>query len=119
MIFLGLITGTLYNQVIMSRIAEEINIVASRHDGKRTQQYLWVPLLCVVTLGIYAFIWMHGLCNRIGNELTRRGIDYKFRASTFWLWNILGSLILVGPFIFTFKMMKAMNKLNENYNLNG
>jgi hypothetical protein len=120
MIFLGLITGGIYNMVIMSRIAEEINMVASKHDGQRTQQYLWVSVLTGLTLGIYAFVWIHGLCNRIGGELKRRGINYKFSASTFWLWGILGSLLFgIGPLVYTHKFCKASNLMNRDYNING
>ena len=119
MFFLGLITGGIYNMVIMSRISEEMNMVASRHDGQRTQHYMWVSMLTALTLGIYAFVWIHGLCNRMGGELKRRGIHYKFSAASFWLWNILGSLIIVGPFIYLHKFCKAMNLINRDYNING
>ena len=93
MIFLGLITCGIYNVVVMSRIAEEVNMVASKHDGKRTQQFFWMYVLTCLTFGIYAFVWMHGLCNRIGGELKRRGLSYKFGAFDFWLWNFLVSLV--------------------------
>jgi hypothetical protein len=53
------------------------------------------------------------------NELVRRGIKYDFGASDFWLWNILGSLIFVGPFIYIHKRMKAMNLINADYNQKG
>lgn len=93
MIFLGLITFGIYNLVIMSRIAEETNMVASKHDGERTQQFLWMLYLGGLTLGIYAFVWMHGLCNRIGGEVRRRGIDYKFGASDFWIFSFLFAFV--------------------------
>lgn len=120
MIFLGLITFGIYNMVIMSRIPEETNMVASRHDGQRTQQYFWASMLAGLTLGIYGFVWIHGLCNRIGGELKRRGIHYKFSAATFWLWNILGMLLFgIGPLVFTYKLCKATNLMNRDYNMNG
>ena len=64
-------------------------------------------------------MWYHKLCARIGEELQRRGSDYKFGPSQFWLWGILGSFILVGPFIFTHKLMKSMNLLNDDFNKKG
>lgn len=36
-----------------------------------------------------------------------------------WILAIVGLLTLIGPFIFVHKLMKAMNKLNEDYNTNG
>ncbi len=119
MIFLGILTLGIYPTVIWSRIVTELNIAASRYDGKRTMPYFAMLMLTPLTLGIYAFVWMHKLCRRIGDELDRRDLGYSFGPSTFWLWNILGSLILVGPFIFTHKLMKAMNKINEDFNGRG
>lgn len=36
-----------------------------------------------------------------------------------WILPALGLLTSIGPFIFTHKLMKSMNKLNEHYNTNG
>ncbi|MBP3672720.1 MAG: DUF4234 domain-containing protein [Oscillospiraceae bacterium] len=119
MIFLGLLTLGIYPVVIWSRMVTELNIAASRCDGERTMPYFGACMLAPVTLFIYPLVWMHGFCRRIGAELKRRAIGYEFGASTFWLWNVLGSLILVGPFIFTHKLMKAMNLINRDFNVNG
>lgn len=116
MFFLGIVTLGIYPMVIWSRIVTELNLVASRYDGERTMPYFAMFTLAPLTLSIYVFVWMHGFCRRVGAELQRRDISYKFGASTFWLWNILGSLILVGPFIFLHKLMKSMNLLNEDFN---
>ena len=116
MFWLGLITFSIYPTVVYSHISGEINLIASRYDGKRTMHYLGMSMLSAITLGIVPLVWNHRLATRIGTELTRRGIGYDFRAKHFWLWNILGSLILVGPFIYIHKLMKAMNLLCENYN---
>lgn len=116
MIFLGLVTFGIYPTVIYSRIASELNIVASRYDGRKTMPFMAMCSLAALTLGILPWVWYHNLCNRIGNELKRRDINYKFSAAYFWLWNVLGSLIIVGPFIFMHKFMKAMNKINEDFN---
>ncbi len=119
MIFLGLITLGIYNIVILSRIAQEINITACRTDGKRTMSYFGASLLGPLTLFIYPIVWQHKLCNRIGEALQYRGINYKFSAATMWLWGVLGSLIIVGPFIYIHKFMKSMNLINGHYNING
>lgn len=119
MIFLSLITFGIYGMVIYTHISEEINIVASRADGKRTKNYWLMLMLTSVTFGIYALVWQHGFSERIGNELKRRGYDYKFGASSFWLWNVLGSFIIIGPFVYCHKLMKAMNMINASYNYYG
>ncbi len=93
MFFLGILTAMLYPFVILSRMVEEINMVASRHDGKRTMQLVFVPILTALTLGIYGFVWYHKLCNRMGNELRRRQLCYRFGAGSFWLWNFLWGIL--------------------------
>lgn len=119
MFFLSILTLGIYPTVIWSRIVAELNIAASRYDGKRTVSYFGMLMLAPITLGIFSLVWMHRFCDRIGQELVRRRIDYKFGATTFWLWNVLGSLIIVGPFIFVHKLMKSMNKINADFNVNG
>ena len=119
MFFLGILTLGIYPVVIWSRIVTEINIAASRHDGRRTMPYFAMVTLTPVTLGILPLVWMHNFCCRIGDELNYRRINYKFGAKTFWLWGVLGSLILVGPFIFVHKLMKSMNLLNDDFNRRG
>ena len=117
---LTFVTCGIYPLVMWSRMSVEINMVASRYDGKRTTHFIWLPILGALTLGIYMFVWLHKLCNRIGNELRRRNVQYKFSAATFWLWNILGVLLFgIGPLAFTYKLCKASNLMNRDYNLNG
>ena len=73
----------------------------------------------IVTLEIATIVWMHNICNRIGNELKRRQIDYSFSASDFWLWGVLGTLIIVGPFVFAHKFFKSVNLMNDSFNRYG
>ena len=119
MFFLGLITFGIYPIVIESRISSEINIVASRYDGKRTIPFLAAFWLMYITIGIYGFVWNHKFSERIGAEIRRRGYNYSFGASDYWLWGVLGSLIIVGPFVYCYKLMKSMNMINASYNIYG
>ena len=106
--------------VVMSSVSNDINVVASRYDGKKTMHYcLLVFLVGPLTLGIGYIVWNHKLCNRIGAELQRRGIAYSFGARDYWLWNVLGALILVGPFVFLHKLFNAVNLMNADYNVKG
>jgi len=114
--FLNLITLGIYNLGMMYHMSEEINLVAAK-DGKKTMNYLLLFFLVgPITLGIADLVWYHKFSARIGAELNRRGIGYKFGAGSFWGWNTLGLLILVGPCIYVAKLCKSMNKLNESYN---
>ena len=105
-ILLSIITLGIYGIVVMSNVSTDINTIASRYDGKKTMHYCLVLFIFSwLTLGIVPLVWNHKISDRIGAELTRRGIDYQFGAGTFWGWGILGSLILVGPFIYTHKLL--------------
>ena len=120
LILLSLITLGIYGIVAYSSISNDINVIASRYDGKKTMHYcLLVFIVTPITLGIGAIVWMHKISDRIGNELKRRNIDYNFSAASFWLWNVLGIFIIVGPFVYIHKLLKAMNLLSANYNVNG
>lgn len=115
-ILLSLITFGIYSLVVMSHISEEINMEASARDGKHTMHFLLIYFIFSwLTLGIAPLVWYHRLSNRIGEELTARNIDFNFGASDFWLWNILGSLIIVGPFIYLHRLLKSMNLINMDY----
>lgn len=117
---MSIITLGIYGLVVMSSVSTDINTIASRYDGKKTMHFcLLVFLVSWLTLGIGVLVWHHRICSRIGNELDRRGIGYSFGAGTFWGWEILGSLIAVGPFIYLHKLFKAMNLLSEDYNTKG
>ena len=119
-ILLSIVTLGIYPLVFMSSISSNINIIASRYDGKKTMHYCLIFfLLTGLTFGIAPIVWYHKLSARMGNELKRRGIAYSFGAGSFWGWNVLGALIGIGPLVYTHKLLKAMNLLCENYNING
>ena len=119
-ILLSMITCGIYGLVVMSVVSSDINVIAGRYDGKKTMHYCLVYFIFSwLTFGIVPLVWSHKISNRIGNELSRRGIEYHFGAGTFWGWGILGAFILVGPFIYIHKLLKSMNLLAAHYNVNG
>jgi uncharacterized BrkB/YihY/UPF0761 family membrane protein len=119
-ILLSLITFGIYGLVVMTEISTSINKIASPYDQKKTMHFcLLFFLIAPITFGIGSLVWSHNLSNRIGAELKRRGFNFEFSATTFWLWNILGSFIIVGPFIYSHKLLTAMNMLSDDYNKRG
>lgn len=115
-----LFTFGIYPLVLYSKIGCEINTIASPYDGKKTMHYCWVVFVFSwLTCWIVPMVWMHRLAKRIGSELDRRNIEYEFGASTLWLWCLLGSLIIVGPFVYIHKLLTAMNLLAADYNEKG
>ncbi len=120
MFFLSIITLGIYALVVESHISEELNLVASRHDGRRTMHFCLIFFIFSwLTLGIAPIVWYHRTSDRMHDELARRQIDYSFGATDFWLWCVLGSLIVVGPYVYIHKRMKAMNLINADYNEKG
>lgn len=120
LILLSIVTLGIYSIVYYSGISNDINVIASRYDGKKTMHYaLLLFIIGPITAGIAYFVWFHKLSNRIGSELKRRNLSYSFDASSFWLWNVLGTLIVVGPFVYAHKLAKASNMIAGHYNING
>lgn len=119
-ILLTIITLGIYGLVVYTQFSDEINVTASRYDGKKTMNYcLLFFLVGPITLEIGTLVWFHRFSTRVGDELKRRNIDFKFGAGSFWGWNILGLIILVGPLVYLHKLCKAMNLINADYNQKG
>ena len=120
LLLLSMITFGIYPLVVMSAISTDINTIATRYDGKQTMHFCLVAFIFSwLTFGIVPIVWCHRLCTRIGDELIRREIYYPFSAATYWGWGVLGSFILIGPFVYIHKLLRAMNLLSAHYNING
>ena len=62
-ILLSLITFGIYAIVWYSSVSKDINLIASRYDGKKTMHFcLLAFLVAPFTLGIGAIVWNHKLC---------------------------------------------------------
>ncbi|MDR3314190.1 MAG: DUF4234 domain-containing protein [Oscillospiraceae bacterium] len=119
-ILLTIVTLGIYHIVFFNGIASDVNTIAGRNDGKKTMNY-WLLSLVIgpLTLGIGYLVWYHKLSKRVGKELRRREHVSTFGSHTFWLWNVLGTAIVVGPFIYVHKLCVAVNRLAKDYNENG
>jgi len=119
-ILLSIITFGIYGIIVMTGIGSDINAIAGRYDKKKTMNFCLVAFIFSwLTLGIVPLIWYHKLSNRIDDELYRRKVYYPFGASTFWGWSVLGSFIIIGPFVYIHKLFTAMNELSADYNARG
>lgn len=118
-ILLSFITFGIYGIIVMSRVVDNVNTIASPYDGKKTMNYFGAMLLGIVTFGIYPLVWFHQFSDRVGNELNRRNITSDFSSTTFWLWFVLGAIIIVGPFIYYDRLFKSVIAMTESYNTYG
>lgn len=61
-ILLNIITLGIYGIVFFSGISADINVIASRYDGRKTMHYcLLLFLVGPITLGIAYLVWFHRL----------------------------------------------------------
>jgi len=118
-ILLSIVTLGIYALVFYAGVSSDINIIASRHDGKKTMNGALMMVVSVFTMMIVYLIWFHRVSDRIGDECRRRGINTDFNSGTFWLWGFVGSIFIVGPWIYTYKLCETMNQLATHYNQNG
>jgi magnesium-transporting ATPase (P-type) len=114
-ILLSIVTLGIYSIVVHYEMTESMNAI-TRRTGKPFMNYILVLLLSVVTFGIYALVWYHTFSDRNETESQRRGLAPAVKASDFWLWYVLGSFIIVGPFVYFHKLFTSMNALSNNYN---
>lgn len=114
-ILFSFITFGLYGVYVYAKMGDVLNLAASRADGQKTMNF-WLLFLLVspITLGIGGLVWHHKFCARLGRELERRNLNQKISAATFWLWGVLGMLIVVGPLVYTYKLIQAVNLLAED-----
>lgn len=163
-VLLDIITGHIYQAFMLSNMSKEINIVAQ--DGKKTMNYMKLFLAMIgagllfalgffiksmilfkisyivfFALTIYLLIWLFGISDRIGKELKRREVNYKFGASTFVTYfvvplvavysiiiilqfcgveenmaSISGGVPAILIYVYFYKLITAMNRLNKAYN---
>ena len=118
-ILLNIITLGIYSLYFMYSIKRDLNIIADNHNGSRTMGLIALCLLTVITFGIATIVWWHKISARIGREQVYRGLEKTFGASTFWLWQVLGAMIIIGPFVYIYKLCKAMNAICADYNVRG
>ena len=118
LILFNFLTLGLYSIFFFIPLSFDIDKVAPRRDGGRTMNYLWAYVFSLFTFSIVIDIWHYLLARRIEDALSARKINYDFSTSDFWVWFLLGSFILVGPFVYFHKLCTAMNLLCEDYNAN-
>ena len=119
-IILSIVTFGIYPIVFYTKVSNDLNRIASRYDGKKTMHYcLLFFLVGPITFEIGTLVWFHRLSERVGMELQRRGYEKTISSDTYWLWGILGVFIIIGPFIYLYKLIGAMNQLAKDYNVYG
>ncbi|MDR0720190.1 MAG: DUF4234 domain-containing protein [Treponema sp.] len=115
LVILSIITSGIYSLYWIHKLAEDVNAVCEG-DGKRTSGLLKFFLLNIITLGIYGLVWLYMLGNRLQDNAPKYSLTFKENGGTVLLWHILGSFIIVGPFIAWHIIIKNTNALADEYN---
>lgn len=115
LIVLSILTCGLYTLYFWSCFARDMN-VACVGDGRRTRGILARIIFSALTLGIYELVWLYSTGERIRGNAHRYGISVGCTGSSVLAWNILGALIVIGPFVAMYQMISGLNQLCEAYN---
>ena len=118
LILLSIVTFGIYALYFWSKYAEDMNIVCNG-DGKHTRGILARIIFSILTLGIYELVWMYGVGERIAVNAHKHNIYCNTSGGSVLMWYILGSFILIGPFVAMHKMISGLNALCSNYNAAG
>ncbi len=117
-IILDNLTLGIYRFMFFIPLSFDLDKVAPKSDRSKTLNYLLAWVLSLFTFTIVIDVWHYMISSRVSEALSARGVDYEFGTGDFWRWFLLGSLILVGPYVYVHKLCKAMNLLCESYNEN-
>ena len=114
-IILSFITFGLYGLYWIYKLAKDVNAICDG-DGKNTGGLLKYLFFGMITFGIYDFVWLYMLGDRLQDNAPRYNLQFKESGAAVLLWTIIGSCIIVGPFISMHIIIKNTNALAEEYN---
>ena len=114
---LTVITLGIYQFYFYAVAAKEINI-ACKDDGRNTFGFWITFILGVFTGGLFYIIWYVLLVSRMNDFLATKGVEKRITPLGYLLWDTIGLLIIVGPFIAMHKLLHTMNDCASLYNEN-
>lgn len=104
----------IYNIYFWFRFTQDLNDM--NREEKKIKNYILVLFLSIITLGIYRWVWLFYLEDRL--QITGEQMGVKVHpgpGTTLFLWTF-GRFILIGPLIADFCIIHNMNKLAVEYN---
>jgi hypothetical protein len=114
-ILLSGITCGIYGFWRIYVLARDVNLMCDG-DGKKTRGLLGYIFFGIITAGIYCLVWFYMLGDRLQDNAKRYDLSFKESGGTVLLWYLLGSFIIVGPFIAMHIIFKNTNALADEYN---
>jgi hypothetical protein len=104
----------IYNIYFWYRFTQDLNDM--NPEEKRIKNYILVWFLSLITLGIYRWVWLFYIEDRL--QINGRKLGVKVHpgpGTTLGLWTF-GKFILIGPFLADIFIIHNMNKLAKVYN---
>ena len=114
LILLTIPTFGIYNIYFWFRFTADLNDM--NREEKRIKNYILVCFLSIITLGIYRWVWLYYLEDRLQTTGEQLGIHIKPGPSIVLSWKLFGSFLLIGPFIADYYLIRNMNRLAHTYN---
>jgi len=114
-IVLTIFTCGIYGLVFIYSLAKDVNQMC-KEDGENIGGLIVYIVLSFLTCGIYSYYWMYKVQNRLCHAGTRYGVMVKERGSTVVCWAILGSFIIIGPFVAMHIVINSANAIGSAYN---
>ena len=114
LVLLTIPTFGIYNIYFWFRLTQDLNEMS--HEKKRIKNYILVCILSVFTLGIYRWVWLFYLADRMQVTGEQMGMRIRPGAGTILSWKLFGSFILMGPFVANYYLIRNMNRLASEYN---
>lgn len=116
LVLLTIPTFGIYNIYFWFQFTRDLNEM--NREDKRIKNYILVWFLSLITLGIYRWVWLFYLEDRIQVTGERMGMRIKPGPGTVLSWKLFGSFILIGPFVADYYIIRNMNRISKEYNKN-
>lgn len=109
-------TFGIYNIVFWFQFTKDLNQMNQKE--KRIKNYILVCFLSLITLGIYRWVWLFYLADRIQVTGEQMGMKVRPGGGTVLGWKLFGSFILIGPLVADYFVIRNMNRVAKEYNKN-
>lgn len=111
-LLLSIVTCGIYGYYYVYTMTRDLNQIV----GEQKIDPALAVLLTIVTCGIYTYIWYYQYGNYIQEVAQANEVKVFENGTSYLLWLILGSFIIVGPIIAEYLFISNFNKVAEAYN---
>ncbi|MDO5154562.1 MAG: DUF4234 domain-containing protein [Eubacteriales bacterium] len=104
----------IYNIVFWYRFTKDLNEM--NREEKKIKNYILVCFLSIITLGIYRWVWLFYLEDRIQVTGEQMGIKIHPGPGIILFFWTFGKFVLFGPLLADLFIIRNMNKIAREYN---